>query len=91
MKANNLPVIVENTQRVLTKKEFLWQFIENQQPDVFLASETWVKSDIHDSKIIPADFGYDHFRNDRSDGYGGVLIAVKGTLIYELTTFGKEC
>ena len=58
---------------------------------MILASETWLKSDIHDTEIIPADFGFELFRNDRSDGYGGVLIAVKCTLIYELTTVGKEC
>ena len=58
---------------------------------MILTSETWLKSGIHDSEIIPADFGYELFRNNRSDGYGGVMIAVKCTLIYELTTFGKEC
>ena len=58
---------------------------------MILISETWLKSDIRDSEIIPAEFGYELFWNDRSDGYGGVLIAVKRTLIYELTTIGKEC
>ena len=58
---------------------------------VILATETLLKSDIHDPEIIPTDFGYDLFRNDRSDGYGCVLIAVKRFLIYELTTIGKEC
>ena len=91
VKANNMTVIVVNTQSIMAKKECLWQIIDDQRPDVILASETWLKSDIHDTEIIPADFGYELFRNDRSDGYGGVLIAVKRTLIYELTTVGKEC
>ena len=82
VKANNLTVIVVNTQSSMAKKECLWQIIDDQRPDVILASETWLKSDIHDTEIIPADFGYELFRNDRSDGYGGVLIAVKRTLIY---------
>ena len=75
----------------MAKKESLWQIIDDQQPDVILASKTWLKSDIHNSEIIAADFGYDLFRKDTSDGYGGVLIAVKCTFIYELTTVGKEC
>ena len=58
---------------------------------MIFTSETWLKSDIHDSEIIQADFGYELFRIDGSDGYGGAMIAVKRTLIYELTTFGKEC
>ena len=57
---------------------------------MILISETWLKSDIRDSDIIPAEFGYELFWNDRSDGYGGVLIVVKRTLIYELTTIGKN-
>ena len=91
MKTNNLSVIVVNTQSIMDKKESLWQIIESQRPDVILASETWLKSDIRDSEIIPADLGYELFRNERSDGYGGVMIAVKRTLIYELITVGKEC
>ena len=75
----------------MAKKECLWQIIDDQRPDVILASETWLKSDIHDTEIIPANFGYELFRNDRRYGYGGFLIAVKRTLIYEQTTVGKEC
>ena len=81
VKANNLTVIVINTQSIMAKKESLWQIIDNHRPDVILASETWLKNDIHDSEIIPADFGFELFRKERRDGYGGVLIAVKCTLI----------
>ena len=91
MKANNLTVIVVNTQSIIAQKESLWQIIDDQRPDVILASESWLKSDIHDSEIIPADFGYELFWSDRSDGYVGVLIDVTRTLIYELTNVGKEC
>ena len=44
---------------------------------------TWLKPDIHDSKIIPADLEYEIFRKYRKDGYGGVLIGVKRQLVYE--------
>lgn len=40
---------------------------------------------------MPADLGYELFRNDQSDRYGGVMIAVKRTLVYELITIGKGC
>lgn len=49
----------------------------------FLASETWLNGDIHDSKVFLANLGYELFRKDRKDGYGGVLMAVKQQLVYE--------
>ena len=50
VKTNNLSVIVVNTQSIMAKKESLWQIIESQRPDLILASETWLKSDIHDCR-----------------------------------------
>ena len=45
-------------------------------PDVIVGTETWLNSSIKDNEIIPADFNYKIYRKDRSDGYGGVLLAI---------------
>ena len=49
------------------------------------------KPDIHDSEIIPADLGYEIFRKDRKDGYGGVMIGVKRQLLYEHVPTSDSC
>ena len=41
-----------------------------------LSCENWFKLDTY--------YEYEIFRKDRKDGYGGVFIAVKGNLVYEL-------
>ena len=82
-KKNRLSCIVVNTQSIMPKKESLWQILESENPDIILACETWLKPDIHDSEIIPADLEYEIFRKDRKDGYGGVMIGVKRQLVYE--------
>ena len=84
-------VIIVNTQSIMAEKESLWHIIDSHQPDVILVSETWLKGYVHDSEIFPADLGYEIFRIDRSDGYGGVLIAVKRKLVYELVAVEDDC
>jgi len=46
---------------------------------LYVVSETWLNNRIHNSEGLPTN--YEVYRKDRKDGYGGVLIAVKNTLI----------
>ena len=89
-KKNTLSCIVVNTQSIMSKKESLWQILESENPDIILACETWLKPDIDDSDIIPADLEYEIFRKDRKDGYGGVKIGVKRQLVYEHVPTNKK-
>ena len=75
----------------MSKKESLWLSLESEKPDIVLACETWLKPDIYDSEIIPSDFEYEIFRKDRKDGYGGILIAIKRNLVYEVIPTDKTC
>ncbi|MEW8547322.1 MAG: reverse transcriptase domain-containing protein, partial [Candidatus Thiodiazotropha sp.] len=75
----------------MSKKESLWQILSSHSPDIILVSETWLKPDINDPEVIPPDLNYELFRNDRKDGYGGVLVAVKRDLIYELVIKDDTC
>ena len=54
--------------------------INTYNPDVIVGTETWLNSSIKDNEIIPADFNYKIYRKDRSDGYGGVLLAISDQL-----------
>ena len=75
----------------MAKKESPWQVPDSHNPDLILMSETRLKSDIHDSKVITPDLSYELFLNYRSDRYGGVMVAVKRHLIYELITRETIC
>ena len=65
--------------------------MESEKPDIVLTCETWLKPDIFDSEVIPSDFEYEIFRKYRKDGYGGVLIAIKRNLVYEVIPTDNTC
>ena len=78
-KVNDLSIMIVNTQSIRAKKESLWLSITEMNPDIVAISETWLNSSIHNSEVVPDN--YEVFRRDRKDGYGGVLTAVKKTLV----------
>ena len=61
--------------------ESLWNVIDTCDPDIIIGCETWLSDSHTDSEILPP--GYKPYRNNRADGYGGVLIATKQDLISE--------
>ena len=69
----------ENFQSIKAKREAFWNLVESRKPDIVLGCETWLKSTITNQEVMSP--GYEVYRNDRSDGYGGVLIAVKSHYI----------
>ena len=48
-------------------------------PNIIVGSESWLKPDILSSEVFPG--GYNVYRKDRSDGYGGVFLACHQSLI----------
>ena len=70
-----LSVLVLNYQSIVSKKADLNCFIEATNPNIIIASETWLKPSINSSEFLPQH--YIAYRNDREDGYGGVLLAHK--------------
>ena len=51
------------------------------KPDIIFGTETWLTSNVYDAEIFPPELGYNVFRKDRDDGYGGVFVATKNSLI----------
>lgn len=76
---NILMVLTINFQSLRAKREAFWNLVDSSKPDVILGCETWLRSTITTQEVMPP--GYVTYRNDRSDGYGGVVVAVKDTLI----------
>ena len=76
---NNIKLLTINFQSVRGKREALWELINREKPDMLNGCETWLKPTINNSEILPPD--YETYRKDRTDGYGGVLIAIKKSFI----------
>ena len=69
-----LTLLAINFQSVMSKKDELGVLIECQMPDIIVGTEIFIKNKIKDSEFMPSHF--EVHRNDRSDGYGGVFIAI---------------
>lgn len=64
-----------NIQSIRSKKESFWQLIDQHNPDIIFGCETWLTKSVYDNEVLPSF--YKLYRNDRSDGYGGVLLGIK--------------
>jgi hypothetical protein len=74
-----------NCQSISPKKAEFQNLIDSTQPDIVVATETWLETGKHHDGEI-GEVGqfinkYKIYRRDRKDGYGGVLIAVTHDLI----------
>ena len=77
----SLRTLVINFQSCKNKKEKIGNLLESANPSIILGTETWLNPGIFCSEIFPPN--YDIVRQDRRDGYGGVLLGIKNDLIYE--------
>ena len=66
-----------NCQSVRSKKESFLQLLDEVNPDIIVATETWTRPSDTDGEIIPVSL-YNIERRDRpNDPHGGVFIAAK--------------
>ena len=63
--------------------------IDCSDPDVIIGTETWLNENTHSSELFPPS--YCVIRKDRSDVYGGVLIALKKEFVFEHLSSSHEC
>ncbi|XP_071476520.1 uncharacterized protein [Diadema antillarum] len=78
----NMKILNVNFQSLKNKKEELAVLIESTEPSIIIGTETWLNSSVYTSEIFPPN--YNVVRKDRQDGYGGVLIAVRRDLVYNI-------
>ena len=77
-----LKVLNINFQSVCNKIPEFHALINTEQPDIIIATESWLTPVILNSEVAPANLGYSIFREDRtSTSGGGVFIMVKGHII----------
>lgn len=74
--------LVANFQSVKNKTPQIENLIETSDPTIILGNETWLNKIISSAEIFPSNLIIN--RNDREDGYGGVLIAVKSIMQQEI-------
>lgn len=80
-KANRLRIFTCNFQSLWNKKAELENTLATNNIDILISSETYLACNIGDSEVIPP--AYQVFRQDRKDGYGGVIILSKKELIVQ--------
>lgn len=74
--------VVINFQGLRSKIESLTELIHSVNPDIIFGTETWANDSISNSELFPSHIDlYDIWRKDRKDSHGGVLIAVRKTLL----------
>ena len=78
---NQHKTLIINFQSIKNKTADLEVILNNENPDIISGSETWLNPNIYSSEIFNSN--YEIFRQDRSDKHGGVLLAIKSSLIAE--------
>ena len=88
---NKLRSVCLNIQSIKSKREAIWNFHDSSNPDILFDCETWVNPNITDNEILPENTGYNIFRKDRNDGYGGVMLAIKAEIVSEQVDVDTPC
>ena len=63
-------MIIMNCQSIVPKKAEVGCIVDSVKPDLLIATETWLSASISSSEFFLP--GYNVYRKDRQDGYGGV-------------------
>ena len=84
-KAKNLRISVMNFQSLWNKRILLERYLKDKSIDIVIGSESHLSANILNSEILPDT--YTATRNDRNDGYGGVIIIYKKELLVEENPF----
>jgi len=80
--ASSLRFLEINVRSLRANKHKFTTLLAVQNPDVFVAVETWLCNEINDASLFPP--GYSIFRNDRNSHGGGVLIGIRDNLTSSL-------
>ena len=76
----SLRILTINFQSIRSKKEAFWSMLEYTEPDIILASETWLQPGITERETLPPDYRF-VARNDRlKDAHGGVAIIARSDM-----------
>ena len=69
-----------NFQSIRSKKEEFWSMLEYSDPDIILASETWLNPNIKEREILPPSYTFAARRDRPNSSHGGVAIITKSNI-----------
>ena len=73
-------ILVINFQSLRSKRESFWAMLEYCEPDIVLATETWLNQTIAEREILPENYRFVARRDRPNSTYGGVAIIAKHDL-----------
>ncbi|XP_066931168.1 uncharacterized protein [Clytia hemisphaerica] len=82
-KVSKLRIVICNFQSIYNKNEELSNYLITNDIDILIGTETHLSCNILNSELIPKTGYQIVHRCDRNDGYGGVIIIAKESLITE--------
>jgi hypothetical protein len=88
---NKLRSVCLNIQSIKSKREAPWNLLDSSNPDILFGCETWLNPNITDNEILSENTGYNIFRKDRKDRYGGVMLAIKSEIVSEPVDIDTSC
>ena len=73
---NKLHVVNINFQSIMNKKADFQEFIFTYKPHIIVGAEIWLSTSICNNEVIPGEWNYTFYRQDRPDGYGSVMVTI---------------
>jgi exonuclease III len=76
----SLRLLIINFQSIKSKKENFWNMLEQTEPDIIIASETWLHQGILEREILPENYRFVARRDRLKSAHGGVAVIAKSDL-----------
>ena len=76
----SLRILTINFQSIRSKKEAFWGMLEYAEPDIILASETWLQPGITERETLPPNNRFVARKDRLKDAHGGVSIIAKSDM-----------
>ena len=73
-------ILVINFQSIRSKRESFWAMLEYSDPDIILATETWLNPTIAEREVLPANYKFVARKDRPNSSHGGVAIIAKHDL-----------
>lgn len=80
LESNKARILSINFQSIRPKREAFWSMLENTDPDIILASETWLNSTIYEREVLPENYVFAARKDRPYSSHGGVAIITKANI-----------
>ena len=80
VESKKLRVIVANLQSIKAKRESLWSMLSDIDPDIVIATETWLHPGITEKEVLPDNYQFLARKDRPNDPHGGVAVIAKSEI-----------